>query len=307
MKKIMSLVLAALLLCTTCLPASAAQTVEEYVEEMYQINFTDINVSVDENGRLSVKVKDNLSSARNSMAENNIVKLQEVIQEFPCVESDMLTMMEETDGELCAISITEVPLIWNGDHYERMSANTRGQTSSESNGNGKFLMYTMVGGCYSNDEDAYVVMTCGSWSANSFLGGQNYPAAGEDYVLQSCPNSFVRIEDELTVTYNNAPVEGTEGENFWREDGNEYFVQYALEDDPFGTRQCKSFVLTTGAYGPASDGEYRQINSYYVHTWKALTIETSFGVNTEKEVSVDITPSIVNKSWQVYNYVTFNF
>lgn len=170
-------------------------------------------------------------------------------------------------------------------------------------------MYTLV---VSAEEDPgvtgrYVAWTCGSWSANSFLDTENYPAAGHDYVLQSTPNTFSRFEDELSVTYNYNPTEGINGQEFWRENGDINYVRYALEDDPTGIRQCKSFILSTISFAPLSSGEYRQINSYYVHTWEQQTLSVSVSVNSDSTVGLELTPGSVTQSWQVYNYVTFNF
>lgn len=54
---------------------------------------------------------------------------------------------------------------------------------------------------------------------------------------------------------------------------------------------------------------YRTINSYYVHTWKSLSIKVSASAsaNSDKKygVSLSITPSVSEKSWQVYSYVSF--
>lgn len=309
MKRIISISLSILLMMLTCFPVSAAYTKPTYLEEMYQINFTDIDVVKNSVGELTISAKDDLSVMRTTNANNDVAQLLDAIAEFPSIEAHMLAMIEETGNSLCAISITEVPLAKVDDHYERISSNARVSTGSTANGMGKFSMYTLVGVDDSNDPGIYVAWTCGSWSKNSFLGGENYPDAGYDYVLQSSPSTFVRYEDSLSVHYNTLSTVGVEGENFWRENGNATYVRYALQDDPPDARQCDSFILATRSYGPLSNGEYRQINSYYVHTWKQLTISVAVaaGISPERSVGLEITPSLVDKCWQVYNYVTFNF
>ena len=100
--------------------------------------------------------------------------------------------------------------------------------------------------------------------------------------------------------------EGVNGEEFWRENGDSSYVRYAIEDDPFGIVQNSSFYLSTTSIAPKSN-EVRQIASYYVHTWKQMTLSVSVDVSSEKSVTLSLTPSIKDKSWQVYNYVSFDF
>lgn len=291
-----------------CLPASASTDELTYLEDMYQINFTDLEFNLDSTGKLVICPKENLTRSRASTANKDVAQLLDAIEGTPGIEKHMISMMEETGSTLCAISITEVPLAWVDNHYERIETNAR-SVSSSPNGRGMFSMYTIVGVDDSTDPGIYVAWTCGSWSENSFVGGENYPGAGYDYVLQSTPSTFVRYEDSLSVHYNTLNTMGVEGENFWREAGNTYYVRYALEDDPLDMRQCDSFILATRSYGPLSNGEYRQINSYYVHTWQQMTVSVSVnaGIYPERSISLQITPGNVNKAWQVYNYVTFNF
>lgn len=156
-------------------------------------------------------------------------------------------------------------------------------------------MYTLV---VSAEEDPgvtgrYVARTCGSWSANSFLDTENYPAAGHDYVLQSTPNTFSRFEDELSVTYNYNPTEGINGQEFWRENRDINYVRYALEDDPTGIRQCKSFILSTISFAPLSSGEYRQINSYYVHG-----LPVSLSPSLMSDFGIILALSVQSSAWQ---------
>lgn len=168
-------------------------------------------------------------------------------------------------------------------------------------------MYTSIFGGMEEfaGEYKYTAITFGSWS-NSFIGGSNYPASGDDYVLQASPNTFSRDSDSMMAFYDNSPTEGVSGDDYWRENGDSTYVRYAIQDDPFGYRQCSSFALTTVSAGPKSS-KIRQIASYYVHTWETITLSVTINVSTEDSVSLDLTPSKANKSWQVYNPVTFEF
>lgn len=89
-------------------------------------------------------------------------------------------------------------------------------------------------------------------------------------------------------------------------DGGVNYLKCTIYDDPLGVRQNKSFTLECISAGNSSS-DYRMINSYYVHTWKSLSIDVSVGVSSNQEVSLNIDPSLENKSWQLYNYVTFDF
>lgn len=122
----------------------------------------------------------------------------------------------------------------------------------------------------------------GTWSQNSVTGDSDYPDCGEDYILQSTPNTWTRKSHTMSD---------------------------AILDDPYDfakARQNKSFTLTCNSEGSTTTST-RMINSYYVHTWTDVSIPISLNVNSSKEVALSITPSRVNKKWQVYNYIAFNF
>ena len=133
-----------------------------------------------------------------------------------------------------------------------------------------------------------------------------YPDSGEDFVLQTSPNTFSRKSDSLNVKYDTSPTTGASGDDFWRENGDSTYVRYAIQDDPLGYRQCKSFTLTTVSAGPASS-QLRQIGSYYVHTWEDMTLDVSVDASTDKSVTLSLSPGVERNSWQVYNYVAFDF
>ena len=38
-----------------------------------------------------------------------------------------------------------------------------------------------------------------------------------------------------------------------------------------------------------------------------MTLDVSVSLNTSKEVGLTLSPKKAEKSWQLYNYVTFNF
>lgn len=288
------------------IPAFAAESVaEEYMETHFQINFSEFDVNVSEN-ELTLTAKDPIAISRDNSVAMNLAMLEEIFEEFPGVEEDLIMEYQSVE-ELHAVSFTVVPLMKVDGHYERVPAQTRGYEYSEEDGNGKFLMYTSISGGYTSVSGGYeyTATTSGRWS-NNILGGSDYPDAGEDYVFQTSPNTFSRITDSIYVGYDNSPFKGVANKDYWRENGDATYVRYAIQDDPLGYRQCERFNLTTVSAAPKSS-KYRQIGSYYVHTWDEMTIDVTVSVSTDKSVSLDITPGNERKSWQTYNYVSFDF
>jgi len=276
----------------------------EYQESHFQINLADYDVYVD-NGEMNLTAKKSLARSSKKAVSENAAKLQEIFAEYPDVKENLINEYQ-ADDELCAVSFTEVPVVYVDGHYERVPV-TRGSSSSGKNGVGTFLLYTSIhGGVQTlNGQYRYVGRTFGSWS-NSTAGGSSYPDAGNDYVLQTAPNTFGRTSDSIAATYDHSPTGGVSGSDFWREDGDSRYVRYAIKDDPAGYRQLKSFTLESIYAGPQS-GSTRQIGSYYVHTWNAMSLAVSVSASSDKSITLTLTPSIVSKSWQVYNYVSFTF
>lgn len=310
-KKALSLFLASIMLLSCIVNVSAAQCEDtdleasEYQETHFQINFADYNVSVDD-GTIHIEANEMMEIRENEAANDNLDKLAEIFEEFPDVEKNLVNDYW-ADGELLAVSFTEVPLMYVDGHYERVPIQTMEYETSDKNGNGSFLMYTTISGGVDPfaKEYKYEAKTYGSWS-NSIIGREKYPDAGADYVFQTSPNTFSRDSDSIDVYYDHNPNKGVAGKDFWRENGDATYVRYAIKDDPFWVRQCESFSLTTVSAGPKSS-KIRQIGSYYIHTWEKMTIDVSVDVSTDKSVSLSLDPGNVEKSWQVYNYVSFDF
>ena len=82
-------------------------------------------------------------------------------------------------------------------------------------------------------------------------------------------------------------------------------VQTIQMGEQLGLGRLYMCILRTNLSG--SSTAWRTINSYYVHTWKDLDISVSVSAHSGREVALSITPSISEKSWQVYSYVSFNF
>lgn len=310
-KRVLSLFLSCLMLFTCIVTTSAADVEsddfgsQQYKETHFQINLSDYNVNVLGN-KMSLEAKEPMTISADNTTAVNLDRLEEIFEKYPDVEENLIKDYQ-SEGELLAVSFTEVPLVYVDGHYERVLASTPGYDSSDENGNGSFLMYTAVSGGVLpfGGKYQYTAKTYGSW-VNNISGGWNYPDTGEDYVFQTSPNTFSRDSDGLSATYDTTPTTGVSGDDYWRENGSSTYVRYAIQDDPFGYRQLKNFTLTTVSAGPKSNS-VRQIGSYYIHTWEDMSIDVSVDVSTDRAVTLSLNPENTEDSWQVYNYVSFNF
>ncbi|MCL2279753.1 MAG: hypothetical protein FWC20_10170 [Oscillospiraceae bacterium] len=298
------------------------ETQQEYLEYHHQVNFDDLDVFLVDGKTLDIAISGNVRSRQKSAAERDIDILMTALSDYKDIKDEFIATMTNNE-QLAAISFTEAPLIWVDDHYERVlasneeslvdsKAGTRSSSSSSSSKKGKFSLWTSVVRDYSalsNGQYKYTTRTNGAWSENSFVGGTNYPASGNDYVLQSTPNTWTRKSHSMTAQYDNNPRTGVSGTDFWAENGSTNYIRYVILDDPFGiaqARQNKSFALSCVSEGPAASTA-RMINSYYVHTWSKITISASISASSSKEVALSITPSKTTDQWQLYNYISFNF
>jgi hypothetical protein len=307
-KKLFSLALTCLM-TLTCTIVAFAENVgndpSEYQETHFQINFSDYNVKVVDNS-LHLTSKERVTRNLDKDAANNLCEFEEVLEKYPDVKENLISDYRSSEN-LLAVSFTEAPLVYVDGHYERVSARSDSSSSSEESRKGNFLMYTTVsrGSQSANGNYKYTAKTYGSWYNNA-SGGEDFPDSGDDFILQASPNTFSRVSDNLTATYNYDPPTGTEGREFWSESGDSTYVRYGIKDDPLGYRQLRNFTLTTVSEGPKSSG-YRNIGSYYVHTWESMTLDVNISASSSKSVSLTLKPEKTSSSWQLYNYVSFNF
>lgn len=318
MKKVISMGMVATMLMSTNVFAESTQGSDEvnYEETHYQVNFDNIDVFVVDGSNIEIMPNENVSKFSRSAVNNDIAILENALDEYSEAEEELINVIKNNE-ELVAVSFTEAPLILVEDHYERVPVSTNegistyatSQAESSKNYKEKFSLWTTVSKpsyTNSNGKYDYTAKTYGAWSENSILGGSKYPAAGEDYVLQATPNTWTRSTDNMTAYYDNTPMSGVTGTDFWRTSGGANYLKYVILDDPSGYRQNTSFALTSTSEA-TSNTNAKMINSYYVHTWKSMSVDVQVGVNTSKEVSLTVTPKSTSESWQLYNYVTFNF
>ncbi len=314
-KSLFAFALALVMLFSSAVHASAS-TIDDnskdvkYVEFHNQINFTDFSLTSNDGKTIQIKTDSNISVANAAETKEKVDELFQLFEIFPNAEAYLASTCA-SGTEYVAISYTIAPLIWNEDHYDRVTASTYDEyEDSDGHEKGQFGLTTYVskGSKLSNGSYTYNTATQGLWSSSvlGFIGGENYPAAGEDYILQSTPNTWTRTSDSISVLYGSDFTPGVSGTHFWAENGGTNYIRYAVKDDILGPDQASFITLESASQGPSSTSS-RMINSYYVHTWKSMSLKVSVQASTNKSVSLSLTPSIEESSWQLYDYVAFEF
>lgn len=321
--KVICLAMVLTLLCTSDVQAKNENNVDkEYIENHSQISLDGLELTYDRETReIEVEVSDDIKWYKKDKAKKAEEKVEFLLSRYDqSLDELLIETLEGGEGEIIGISYTECPLemnsegqlvrVENDSETDSVSLIKKAGAVGKTGGAGKKHYFSLVTSVTRSDtKDAYgrYLYTCrtsGVWSKNSVLSGSKYPASGNDYVLQSVPNTFSRTSDYLTVGYNTG-LAARNGKHYSLENGAAKYVKYSIVDDPLGTAQLAYFNLKT-CYR-AKEGTGRTINSYYVHTWKAMTLSATVTASTDKSVSLSITPSIADKSWQVYSYVTFDF
>lgn len=275
-----------------------------------------------------VDVDPTISSSRKLKAKKQKEKYDRYVENHPEAVTELLDSFNSSDY-VCAISYTEAPLVYVEDHYERVekknnitssyfsitaNAEDRKITSDPSLKHRFTLQTTIlrrgVGPAYS-----YQATTSGTWDNSvSVTGGETKPAGGDDYILQACPTITSSVIFNSTYNHETSGSKnGQEGKNYFKTDGRDSWVRIGIVDDPVGLAQLSTFRLTQ-TFKAQSTSETKKINSYYVHTWKQMSVSVSVSGNAgvtggkpSAGVSLGLSPSIVDKQWQVYNFVTYNW
>lgn len=332
-KKIFSVILAMLIiLSTSCISFAstleANYNTEKYEEYHDQINFEDLMVIAVNNNDIVVDVDPTISLFKRITANKQKKNYDRYIENHPEAVSDLLDIVNSNDY-LCAISYTEAPLVYIKDHYERIekednvnltllgisaSAADITKTSDDSRRHKLTLKTTVIRRGVSNPY-SYQATTSGTWdNSASVFDGETQPAGGNDFVMQACPTVTTRSVFSSTYNYStNGSKKGQEGINYFLTDGKDSWVKYEVVDDPLGLAQLQTFSLMQTFEAKATSTN-KKINSYYIHTWKQMSVSVSVGgtagVSGGKPtagVSLSFTPTFSEKQWQLYNYVTYNW
>lgn len=332
-KKIFAVVLAALIiLYTPCISfASNSKTggnSSEYEEYHDQINFDDLMLYVVNKTDILVDVDPTISIFKKIGAKNQKEKYNKYIKEHPEAKTEMLNMVNDSDY-LCAISYTDAPLLFAGDHYERIPKNNTANINSfglkakaadisitsDASLRHRLTLKTTITRRGTSNPYTYYPSTSGTWeNSASLFDGETQPAGGNDFVLQSCPT--VTSSSVFRSTYNystDGSKNGQEGINYFLTDGKDSWVKYEVVDDPVGLAQLKTFSLGQ-TFRARTTSSTKKINSYYIHTWKDMSVSVSVsgtagvtGGSPSAGVALSFTPTIKDKQWQLYNFVSYNW
>ncbi len=298
----------------------------EYEEIHDQINFDYLSILViDKN--VVVDIDPTVSILKRSQAKEQKEKYDEYIKENRKVAEVIYDTVKKGEN-LCVVSYTVAPVVAVNDHYERVKkeeaytlpfgvkASAEMEISTPSKGaNANFQLTTIVTREGNANPYTYTALTMGVWNTStSIFTGENKPAAGKDFVLQACPT--VTSSSEFSCDYNYATsgqTSGQEGVNYFRTNGFDSWVEFSVEDDPFGLAQMEAFGLTQ-TFKAVATTNTKKINSYYIHTWQTMNLDvTVTGVAGTSEgtpaaqVGLSINPTKTSMWWPLYNSVSYDW
>lgn len=332
-RKIFAVVLATLIiLYTPCISfASNSKPIDnsiEYEEYHDQINFDGLMLYVVNKNDILVDVDPTISIFKKIEANKQKEKYDRYIKEHPEATIEMLNLVNDSD-HVCAISYTDAPLLFMGNHYERIpkddttNINSFGlkasaadiSDSSDASLRHRLTLKTTITRRGTSNPYTYYSSTSGTWdNSASLVDGETQPAGGNDFVLQACPT--VTSSSVFRSTYNystNGSKNGQEGINYFLTDGKDSWVKYEVVDDPVGLAQLKTFSLGQ-TFKARTTSSTKKINSYYIHTWKDMSISVSVsgtagitGGLPSAGVELSFTPTFKDKQWKLYNYVSYNW
>lgn len=133
-------------------------------------------------------------------------------------------------------------------------------------------------------------------------------------MAQTCPN--VTYSASFSSKYNHkidGSYYGKEGKNYHCYNGGDSWIKYGVQDDPVGIAQLKTATLTQ-KFKATKTTYTKKIHSCYVHTWKSMACSMSVsgsagqsGGKPSYGISITAQPSIKDKSWPLYNFVSFDW
>lgn len=332
-KKIFATVLAVLVIVTTPCISFASNTKTDnnnvkYEEYHDQINFDNLIVFAVNKNDVAVEVDPTISLFKKLSANKQKKKYDRYVENHPEASNELLDAINSSD-QVCVISYTEAPLVFVEDHYERIpkennvnmnllsiNASAADKTiTSDASLRHRLTLKTSITRSGSSNPYTYTAKTFGTWdNAVSLFDGKTQPAGGNDFVMQSCPT--ITTSSKFSSTYNyktNGSKNGKEGTNYFMTDGGDSWVKYEVVDDPIGLAQLKTFELTQ-TFKAQTTSATKKINSYYIHTWKQMSVSVSVsgsagttGGKPSAGVSLSFSPTISDKQWQLYNPVSFNW
>ncbi len=328
-KKALAIILSVLLvLFTPCVSIAGdlPEDINNYEEFHDQINFDDLLVFVVNKDDIVVEVDPTVSILKKAKAIKQKEKYEKYVQNHTTAEKDLLDAVNSSEY-ICAISYTDIPLVYADGHYERVIKENELNSSlfgvtvsatekeSEPTLRHRLTLKTSIKRSGSSNPYTYTAKTIGEWDNSvSLIGGEKKPAAGNDFVMQSCPTVTATTSFKSTYNYETSgSKKGQEGINYFLTDGGDSWAQYEVVDDPVGNAQLKTFELTQ-TFKAKTTEKTKKINSYYIHTWKTITLSVTVSGNAGTSggkptagVELSITPSREDKQWKAYNPVSFDW
>lgn len=331
-KKVLGIVLAILLIVSTPCMSFANNTNNSYNSEKYeeyhdQINFEDLMMFVVNKNAIVVTVDPTISFFKKIKAKKQKEKYERYVENHPEAAEELLDAVNSSD-HICAISYTEAPLIYIEDHYERIpkednnislfciNASAADEIAiSNASLRHRLTLQTSIVRRGTSSPYIYTARTYGTWNNSvSLFGGETKPAAGNDFILQACPTITNSVRFSSKYNYETSGSKnGQEGTNYFRTDGGDSWVKYEVVDDPVGLAQLSEFSLSQ-TFKAQSTTATKKINSYYIHTWKQMSVAVSVGGSAgvsggkpSAGVSLSFAPTISDKQWQLYNSISFDW
>lgn len=314
--------------------ASDDKPVSKYEETHDQINFDNLMVTVVDKENLVVEVDPTISFLDKIDAKRQKSKYEKFIKDNPDDVDELLDSVNE-GGNLCAMSYTDAPLEYKDGHFDRIlkkptsnstlftasAADTTlyTETNKPNYGGGQnFMLKTTITRYVSATAGVYTyrARTYGTWKTgiSTSLNGTYRPAYGEDTVQQACPITTSSVAFASKYNYaTDGSKDGQEGKNFRQSRGGDSWIEYRITDDPLGLAQLTWFRLTQKFYAKPAKA-VRKINSCYNHTWASMNFNISISGSAgsskgeqTNDVSLIVTPTVEEKSWNIYNYVSYKF
>lgn len=331
-KKVFAVILSiSIIISTPCISfaSNSRKTANglEYEEYHDQINFENLMILLVNKKDVLVEVDPTISFFEKFEATKQKEKYDRYIENNPEAINELVDAVNSCEY-VCAISYTEAPLLYVEDHYERIpkEGNNRGllvvnanaadkSLSSNPSSRHRLTLKTTIIRRGSSNPYTYYASTSGTWdNSTSVFDGKTQPAGGNDFIMQACPTVTSRAIFSSTYNYSTSGSKnGQEGTNYFMTDGGDSWVKYEVVDDPAGLAQLKTFRLQQ-TFKAKTTETTKKINSYYIHTWKQMSVSVSVSGNAGKSggqpsagVSLSFTPTISDKQWQLYNFVSYNW
>lgn len=330
MKKLVASLICIVLLLSTFSFHTYAQENSAYEETKQEISLEYLSVSVVDGKQLRYTPKGTFLTQRKALNEK--VKLDLLLEKMPEYKKVLIEAMNH-NTPIHTVSVVDVPLVFKGDHYERvkkephsllhlliaplfLTASAADSNAGAESPRGNFVMAMSISKVFNNQEQRYKYMTIttGQWNAHSVIGGQNYPAMGEDIVAVTSPLGTIMDTSNLSAVYSNYNGQTREGKNtgnfpdFWKEDSNDNYCAYAIKEDPLWSYQLDYFSAVTTFFG-GNSSKTRKAVSKYVHSWSSVQfeIEINIPMSSEEVTTISIIPNHIEKTWECACDVIFNF